>query len=179
MEKTLKFKRGDKVRSMREGVTGTIVGYIEVLGADRMWVMDIPMTTEKQSYEGECHTVTVDESELMFVSSGEPEYSTEFPSDFKYELGTVVKHAYLTDIEGMIVSRRCHANGCFNYRMVLPTLATDDKKVQDAYFPEAVLIGDNVQLPFMTAAEASSNGEAAPKTKKGGPCEVVSKRMDV
>jgi len=178
MDYKLKFKRGEIVKSMRDGVEGVITGFIEHYHSGLMFSVDIPKPKEKQEYKGELHGIYVDEIELINALDkngnkkiSHPDYVAELAIDFKYPLNVKAKNI-CNGCTGLIISRSTHANGCHFYTLVTEEWDKTKGEVIKMSIPEKFI---ELLEPLKVENHEIEESLTTKKIKPGGPREKVNK----
>lgn len=182
MSVSFKFRRGDCVRSIKDGVQGVIIGYQDSLYNMPAYMVSILKHEKQQEYPGECFDVTIDEVELVKIDKlpmVDEAYIKEFDDTFCFQLGNKVRHKY-SDSEGIVTRRYQFSNGC-NYVQITMNKFDDKGSPVELFLSENTIDLVPDPEPVIKSVEPESHVEkksAKPPqpVRTGGPRESIPNR---
>lgn len=168
---TFKFMRGDVVRSIKDGITGIVVGYYDSIGSVPMYDINVIKCVDKQEYPGECTSVHIDECELVKLDVDETRnyrtknnydasYVKAFEDKFKFNHNDRVTHT-VSDTKGIVIGRAIFSNECLYYNISTGKFDKDNK-------PVVIHISENM-LELDHANVKKNVQEKTKPVKTGGP----------
>lgn len=168
-----KFRRGECVRSIKDGASGVVIGYQDSLYNMPAYIISILKHEKKQEYPGECVDTTIDEVELVKIDKldmVDDAYIKDFEDTFCFQLGDKVRHKY-SDSEGIVTRRYLFSNGC-NYAQVTMNKFDDKGNPVELFLSENTI--DLIVDKKSTVRKEGSQKSAPVKT--GGPRESIPNR---